>query len=205
MPGRRRARHDELASVSSDDQHLLHAKPNLGEVAAKSAGIRPVDRGLMAVQEPGLRQQQNPRAGRAQHRPAGVHRTQPPDYFGVAAGTPIAVGHQHGRQDDDIRLVDVPKRFIGSERQAAGRGGGSRLRRNHLDIEGHRPGRRLADGGEQVEAVQHFVKPAQRRGHGIGNGHQADANGRPILTHRAGACVKWHKRTDFDDSGSQPG
>jgi hypothetical protein len=96
------ARHDELLPFAGRDQHLLQAQLDIRKVAPEGLLVGPVHGRLLARQEVGFREEQQPRAGRAERGAVAVHRPEPANDFRVAARHPFSAG-DHDRGDDDDR------------------------------------------------------------------------------------------------------
>ena len=204
VPRHRGAGGDELVALAGDDQHALGQQRHPREGLGECLGIAPVNRRLPAVEQTGLGQQEDARAGRAQQRALRVHAPRPRDDLRIAAGLPAFRGEQDGRHDDDVGRVDVGdrparlQRHAARQRDTAGRGG------HDLDRERRLVGNRRLDAGEHAKGVQHVVDAGQRRNDRIRNGNEADMQRARLAGHHVHLMAQMNRCWPISHSTQRP-
>jgi len=130
-----------------------------------------VHRGVTAVEEARLRQQEKSLTGRAQDRALLVHLPDPVDDFRVPARLPSVGSEIDGRHDQDVTRIDRLDRPLHFDRDAARQRQRLLLLTNDLDV------KRGGPGGSQalsLDVSQHVVDAKQGRCSAVGHGHDAD-------------------------------
>src|SRR5687767_9539206 len=81
--------HEKLLMFSGGDQRPIQSQSHVGEIALKRLRVHPVHSRILAVEQAGLREQQDARAGGTQLRSSSMHLGQPLDDCWISTSFPL--------------------------------------------------------------------------------------------------------------------
>ena len=97
---------DQFLALAGDDQDALRVDRHLRIGCREGAGVAEMDGRIRAIEEPGLGEQEDARAGRAQESATIMHGAKPVDQFRMLSLLPALGSEQDRRDDDDVGRVD---------------------------------------------------------------------------------------------------
>ena len=185
---------DQVVVRARDHEHAFGMDRHGGIVSGEGAGIAEMHGGIPAVEQPGLGQEKDAGAGRAQFGAALVHAPQPVDQARVAALLPAGRLQQHRRHDHDVARGDIVDGPLHLDGQPAGEQ--QRARPVADDVDHERGLRARAGKPHQRGPVHHVVDAGQRRDRCVGQGDEGDPQGFwsavvCLSGHRASRITGW--------------
>ena len=158
---------DDPLEPPGDDEGPLRMDGDGRVRGAERARVGEVHGGVLAIEQFGLRDEEDSRAGRAQHCAALVHGAQPLDQARIAPFLPAFRRQQNGWHDHDVARLDIADGALHRERHAAREG----ERPDRLAHDLHLERRASRAAVQQRRAFHHVEQPGDRGHDRVGQRH----------------------------------